>query len=89
MTGDPIERLRRADPVEDGGNGPAFEDVMARIRRDQTRVTSGRRASRLRWPHVVAPAVRVGATVGSVAATVGVVVIVAGAITPGDAPTRA
>jgi hypothetical protein len=79
MTGDPIERLRRADPVGDGGNAPAFEDVMAGIRRDQTGVAPGRSTSRGRWAHVLGPVVGVAATAGVVA----VVVIAAGAHHPG------
>jgi hypothetical protein len=86
MTGDPIERLRHADPASDGGNAPAFADVMAHIRREEKGLAPGGPSTwRLRWLHVLGPAVGVAATVAIVA----VVVIAAGAHHPGRrvAPT--
>jgi photosystem II stability/assembly factor-like uncharacterized protein len=72
MTGDPIERLRDADPARGGGAAP-FEDVMDWIRRRQLVGSDRRRSWRPRWLHAVAPTIGVGVAAGLVAVVIAAV----------------
>lgn len=67
MTGDPIDRLRDADPARSGGGAAPFEDVMDWIHRKQQVGSPRRRIRRPRWLHALAPALGFATAVGVVA----------------------
>lgn len=64
MTGDPIQRLRDADPVRDGGNAPAFEHVQAWVRQEQGSGASRGSRRRPAWVSLFVPALGLAATLG-------------------------